>query len=118
MHDAPEIVIPEDLEAATAEQVLAWSLATFEPRIALVTSFAAEGVVLIDLLTRLTRPVRVFTLDTGRLTPESYAVMEAIRERYDLEIRVLFPRTEAVEAMTREEGVNLFYRSVEARKRC
>ena len=50
--------------------------------------------------------------------PETYAVIEAIRERYDLEIEVFFPRTEAVEAMTREEGVNLFYRSVEARKRC
>jgi phosphoadenylyl-sulfate reductase (thioredoxin) len=113
-----ELVIPEHIESASAKQVLEWSLETFQPRIGLCTSFAAEGVVLIDMLTKLTSRVRVFTLDTGRLMPETYAVIEAIRERYDLEIEVFFPRTEAVEAMTREEGVNLFYRSVEARKRC
>jgi phosphoadenosine phosphosulfate reductase len=117
MH-AKELVIPERIESASPEEVLAWSLDAFHPRIGLCTSFAAEGVVLIDMLTKLTSRVRVFTLDTGRLMPETYAVIEAIRERYDLEIEVYFPRTEAVEAMTREEGVNLFYRSVEARKRC
>jgi phosphoadenosine phosphosulfate reductase len=113
-----ELVIPKRIESASPEQVLAWSLEAFQPRIGLCTSFAAEGVVLIDMLTKLTNRVRVFTLDTGRLMAETYAVMEAIRERYDLDIEVFFPRTEAVEAMTREEGVNLFYRSVEARKRC
>ena len=113
-----ELVIPEHIESASSEQVLAWSLEAFQPRIGLCTSFAAEGVVLIDMLTKLTDRVRIFTLDTGRLMPETYAVMEAIRERYDLDIEVFFPRTEAVEAMTREEGVNLFYRSVEARQRC
>jgi phosphoadenosine phosphosulfate reductase len=113
-----ELVIPEHIESASPQQVLAWSLEAFQPRLGLCTSFAAEGVVLIDMLTKLTDRVRVFTLDTGRLMPETYAVMEAIRERYDLDIEVFFPRTEAVEAMTREEGVNLFYRSVEARHRC
>src|SRR5215207_5805561 len=104
-----ESVIPQHIESASPEQVLAWSLESFQPRIGLCTSFAAEGVVLIDMLTKLTHRIRVFTLDTGRLMPETYAVMEAIRERYDLQIEVSFPRTEAVEAMTREEGVNLFY---------
>jgi phosphoadenosine phosphosulfate reductase len=113
-----DLAIPGEIESATAEQVLAWSLETFQPRIAIGTSFAAEGVVLIDMLARLTSHVRVFTLDTGRLMPESYDVIEAIRQRYDLEIEVFFPQTEAVETMTREHGVNLFLRSVEARKHC
>ena len=83
-----ELVIPEHIESASAKQVLEWSLETFQPRLGLCTSFAAEGVVLIDMLTKLTNRVRVFTLDTGRLMPETYAVIEAIRERYDLEIEV------------------------------
>src|SRR5262245_28860964 len=116
--DTKELLIPEQIESASAEHVLEWALEAFQPRIGLCTSFAAEGVVLIDMLTTLTNRVRVFTLDTGRLMPETYAVIEAIRERYDLDVEVFFPRTEAVEAMTREAGVNLFYRSVEARKRC
>ncbi len=112
------MTIPEELQSAAAERVLAWSLGSFQPRIALCTSFDAEGVVLIDMVTQLTNRVRVVTLDTGRLMPETYGVMDAIRERYGLDIQVVFPRTEAVEGMTREEGVNLFYRSVAARKRC
>jgi phosphoadenosine phosphosulfate reductase len=90
----------------------------FRQRIALVTSFAAEGVVLLDMLSRIDQTVRILTLDTGRLPAESYAVIEAIRERYHVTVEVLFPQTEAVEAMVREHGVNLFYRSVEARKLC
>jgi len=112
------VAIPDEIESATAEQVLAWALETFQPRIAIGTGFAAEGVVLIDMLARRTDRVRVFTLDTGRLMPETYDVIEAIRQRYGLEIEVFFPQTETVEAMTRERGVNLFLRSVEDRKRC
>jgi phosphoadenosine phosphosulfate reductase len=113
-----DLATAHELDTRCPQDVLRWSLERFEPRIALGTSFAAEGIVLIDMLTRLTSRVRVFTLDTGRLTPESYAVMDAVRDRYGLAIDIFFPRTEAVEAMTREEGVNLFYRSVESRKRC
>jgi phosphoadenosine phosphosulfate reductase len=118
MQPERSLTIPDELQSANAEEVLTWALTAFQPRIALCTSFAAEGVVLIDMLTRLTNRVRIVTLDTGRLMPETYAVMEAIRERYGLDIQVVFPRTEAVEAMTREEGVNLFYKSVAARHRC
>jgi phosphoadenosine phosphosulfate reductase len=118
MPQANEVLIPDEIDSAAPERVLSWAVQAFHPRIALCTSFAAEGVVLIDLLARLGLPMRVFTLDTGRLMPETYAVMEAVRERYALDVEVFFPRTEAVEAMTRADGVNLFYRSVEARKRC
>ncbi len=118
MGHASAHVIPPAIESKRAEDVLNWGLEAFHPRIALVTSFAAEGVVLIDMLMRISNGVRVLTLDTGRLAPETYAVIDAIRERYDLTVDVLFPEARAVEVMSREEGVNLFYRSVEARKRC
>jgi phosphoadenosine phosphosulfate reductase len=111
-------VIPQEIEASSAQAVLAWAAETFDPRFALVTSFAAEGVVLIDLLTKIHSRPRVLTIDTGRLPAETYALIEAIHERYGLTVEVLFPQTEAVEVMTREHGVNLFYRSVEARKLC
>ena len=105
-------------ELKTAEEILAWALGAFHPRVALASSFGAEDVVLIDMLVRIDPRARVFTLDTGRLHAETYAVMEAIRDRYGIAIEVMFPRSEAVEAMVREHGVNLFYRSVENRKRC
>jgi len=118
MSHTTEPVIPAEIQSATAEAVLSWAVEIFGPRIALVTSFAAEGVVLVDMLARAGLPARIVTLDTGRLSAESYSVIEAIRERYGVAIEVLFPNADAVEAMVREHGVNLFYRSVELRRRC
>jgi phosphoadenosine phosphosulfate reductase len=61
---------------------------------------------------------RVFTLDTGRLNQETYDCMDAIRERYGIQIEVFFPDSNGVEKMVRENGLNLFYNSVELRKLC
>lgn len=108
----------DDWESKTPEEILAWALGEFQPRIALAASFGAEDVVVLDMLTKLNPEARVFTLDTGRLPAETYALMDAIRERYGLSIEVYFPQAEAVEAMVRERGVNLFYRSIEDRKLC
>ncbi|MFQ5898440.1 MAG: phosphoadenylyl-sulfate reductase [Candidatus Methylomirabilia bacterium] len=108
----------EELESRTAQEILSWALAEFHPRIALAASFGAEDVVVIDMLMALDRKARVFTLDTGRLPAETYGLVEAIRERYGLAAEVYFPQAEAVEAMVREHGVNLFYRSVENRELC
>lgn len=108
----------EEFEAKTAQEILAWALAEFHPRIALAASFGAEDVVVIDMLMKLNGGARVFTLDTGRLPYETYALMEAIRERYGLAVEVYFPQADAVEVMVREHGVNLFYKSIENRKRC
>lgn len=108
----------DDWESKTPEEILAWALGEFQPRIALAASFGAEDVVVLDMLTKLTPEARVFTLDTGRLPAETYALMDAIRERYGLSIEVYVPQAEAVEAMVRERGVNLFYRSIEDRKLC
>jgi phosphoadenosine phosphosulfate reductase len=108
----------DELESQTAQEILGWALGRFHPRIALASSFGAEDMVVIDMLFRLEPTARVFTLDTGRLPAETYSLMERIRERYGLAIDVYFPRADAVETMVREHGVNLFYQSVENRKRC
>jgi phosphoadenosine phosphosulfate reductase len=118
MVQANEHLIPDGIEFRSAEAVLGWAAETFSPRVALVTSFAAEGVLLIDMMARLGHRVRVLTIDTGRLPDENYAVIEAIRERYGVTVETLFPLTEAIQAMVDRHGVNLFYRSLELRKRC
>lgn len=107
-----------DLEAKTAEEVLEWVLKTYGDRVALASSFGAEDVVLIDMLARIDRRSRVFTLDTGRLPQETYDVMEKIRDKYGLEIEIYYPDTKAVEDMVTHYGPDLFYKSVELRKLC
>src|SRR5207302_2022338 len=81
----------EALEAKDAVELLGWALERFRPRIGLASSFGAEDVVLIDMLMELDPRARVFTLDTGRLHSETYALAQALRDRYGLAIEVYFP---------------------------
>ncbi|MBI3989631.1 MAG: phosphoadenylyl-sulfate reductase [candidate division NC10 bacterium] len=109
----------ETFEGKPAEEVLRWAVQEFSPGIALASSFGAEDVVLIHMLSQIVpRTCRVFTLDTGRLPQETYDLMEAIRDRYGLSIEVYFPDAASVETMVGEHGPNLFYKSVALRKRC
>jgi phosphoadenosine phosphosulfate reductase len=109
----------KDFEALAAAEIVAWALPRFNPRLALACSFQAEESVLIDLMHRVRgTDFRVFTLDTGRLNQETYDCMDAIGERYGVQVEVFFPAATGVEKMVREDGLNLFYKSVELRKLC
>jgi len=109
----------EELERLSTEELLQWGFATFQPRLALASSFQAEESVLIDIMYRLRGSnFRVFTLDTGRLNQETYDCMDALKERYGIQIEVFFPDAHRVENMVQEHGLNLFYKSVEMRKTC
>ena len=106
-------------ESLSASEILTWGLENFHPRIALSCSFGApEGLVVLDLMQRIERTSRVFVLDTGRLPQATYDLIDRVRDRYGKEVEVIFPRAEAVEAMVREKGLNLFFESVENRQLC
>jgi phosphoadenosine phosphosulfate reductase len=85
---------------------------------AFASSFGAEDMVLTDVIARHALPIAVFTLDTGRLPVETYALIDRARERYGLPIEVYCPDARALEAYARTNGVNAFYRSVELRQDC
>lgn len=112
-----------ELEKKTAEELLTWAIEKYGGKVALASSFGAEDVVLIDMLSKISpqsaaHSPRVFTLDTGRLPQETYDVMDKIKEKYKINIEVYFPDTESVQKMVNENGFNLFYKSVELRQLC
>jgi len=74
-----------------------------------VSFSGAEDVVLIDLAARIGKDVRVFTLDTGRLHPETYAYLEQVRERYDVAIEVASPDHSELEPFLAEKGMFSFF---------
>ena len=74
--------------------------------------------VIVDLASRISSAVRVFTLDTGRLPEETYQMMETVRERYGITVEVVFPERAEVEQLVTIHGPNLFYQSVPGRERC
>ncbi|MBO9155406.1 phosphoadenylyl-sulfate reductase [Chitinophaga sp. GCM10012297] len=90
----------------------------FPGAVAFSTSFGQEDQVLADIIWRNQLPVRVFTLDTGRLFQETYDLMDLTLARYKQHFEVYFPETSAVEALVKEKGANSFYESVDNRKEC
>ena len=102
----------------SAEEIIRWAADTFGPGIKMASSFGAEDVVVIDMIARVAPEIRVFTLDTGRLHDETYEVMQRVRERYDIELKVAFPEREAVERLVREKGFYSFRESVDNRREC
>lgn len=69
----------------------------------------AEDVVLIELAHKLTDNLKVFTLDTGRLHPETYDFIERVRKHYGINIEVLFPDTTEVQDLVNQKGLFSFY---------
>ncbi len=115
-HEAGELSVLYDSEPA--EEVIAWAMDTFRPRMAISEGGGAEGMVILDMAWRVNPDVRVFTLDTGRLPQESYDLLERIHERYGIRVEVQFPEAAHVEGMLQRHGPNLMYEAVDLRLLC
>jgi len=108
----------ERFAKAPAEEVIAFFNREFGPAICLSSSMGAEDQVLTAMVLNENPDFRIFTLDTGRLFPETLNLIQETRNHYHKDIEVLFPDYRMVQEMVREKGVNLFYESVENRKLC
>jgi phosphoadenosine phosphosulfate reductase len=101
-----------------AEEVVAFFNSEFGPEICLSSSMGAEDQVLTHMLLKVNPSFRIFTLDTGRLFPETLNLIQQTRDRYKTNIEVFFPDYKLVQQMVRDKGINLFYGSDEDRKLC
>jgi phosphoadenosine phosphosulfate reductase len=90
----------------------------FEGQITFSTSFGWEDQVITDLIFANDVPIKVFTLETGRLFPETYYVWNRTLENYQKPIHAYHPDAAALEDMVSKKGPNSFYESVENRKEC
>jgi phosphoadenosine phosphosulfate reductase len=77
-----------------------------------------EDQVLTDIIFKNEIPVKVFTLDTGRLFNEVYELIQITEAQYGKRIQTYFPQTGEVEHLVSQYGVNCFYQSTELRKKC
>jgi phosphoadenosine phosphosulfate reductase len=108
----------KQFEGKSPEEILAYFLSEYGGRIALASSLGLEDQVLTDLMLRIDPSARIFTIDTGRLFPESYSLIEKTNLKYGVKLEVYFPEHEPVEKFVRENGINGFYESIEKRKGC
>ncbi len=85
------VALNRQLEELTLTDFLRWSVVTFGDRLVQVTSFGPTGIVILDHLVKVNPDVRVVTIDTGFLFPETYALWEEIERRYSIRIHVVRP---------------------------
>jgi len=85
---------------------------------ALASSFSIEDMLLTDIIVKHAPKIGIFTLDTGRLPSETYALMQLTHERYGPVVEVMSPECEALADFVEGHGPNAFYNSVEQRKQC
>ncbi len=112
------IGLNERMKDLSAQEVLKFFIEEFDGKIAFGSSLGVEDQVLTDMIAHIDKSTKIFTLDTGRLFPETYKTLQETNEKYGINIEVFFPKSKHVEHMVNEKGVNLFYKSVRNRKLC
>lgn len=105
------------LEGASPEAILDAALERHPEGLAFACSLGLEDMALLHLLRSKDLPVRTFVLDTGRLHPETYALLALAQRRFG-PLEVYFPEREAVEAYVNGHGLDAFFESLELRKAC
>lgn len=109
-------------KGAAPQDILRYFIGEHRGRIALSSSLSIEDQALTAMISSLglvgDDGCRIFTLDTGRLFPETYSLIARTNEQYGIRISVMFPDYRLVEKMVAENGINLFYESVEKRREC
>ena len=86
--------------------------------VAFSSSLGAEDQVITDMIFKVDKKAKVFTLDTGRLHSETYKVLDATNLKYGVKLEVYFPKFESVENLYKTQGVNGHFESIENRKNC
>ncbi|MEY3233766.1 phosphoadenylyl-sulfate reductase [Aquidulcibacter sp.] len=109
---------PEQLIKLTSRLEASLRAISGQGRVALASSLSAEDMVLTDMIARLGLRIEVFTLQTGRLHPDTVAMIEKTETRYGLIIHQFEPEATALADFVSAFGLNGFYESLEARKAC
>lgn len=108
-------LLNQQVEGKSAVEIIQWANETFDGKVTLASSLGQEDQVLTEMIGSM---MDVFTLDTGRLFPESYNLIADTEKKYGIKVKLYFPDAVEVEDMVSKKGINLFYESIENRKQC
>jgi len=110
--------IADKTSVLTIDELLLELANQFPNQVTFSTSFSFEDQVISHKILSNSIPINIFTLDTGRLFPETYSVWNATNERYNTHIKAYYPDHSLLEDFVATKGPNAFYESVENRKDC
>src|SRR5690242_17053571 len=109
--------LKKDIVQLSILDALALISGRYPGKVVFSTSFSYEDQVITDIISR-SSSVHIFTLDTGRLFPETYSTWTRTLERYDIPIQAYYPNEEDIKQFVTTNGPNAFYKSVELRQSC
>ncbi|WP_113638828.1 phosphoadenylyl-sulfate reductase [Nubsella zeaxanthinifaciens] len=112
------IALRQQLNGLNTIEKLKYLAEAYKDRIVFSTSFGWEDQVVTHLIFANQIPIKVFTLETGRLFPETYYVWNRTLEIYQQPIHAYFPQSDLLQNMVNAKGPSSFYESVENRKEC
>jgi phosphoadenosine phosphosulfate reductase len=112
--------LPKSLRKRAEDSVSVLRAAVAEYKnVCYANSLGAESMVLMDLISQSAPEVSMFTIDTGRLFPETYELIARLQHRYGLGVmRIYYPETDRVEGWVSQNGINGFREGVERRRDC
>lgn len=110
--------LEQRLNGLSASEGLALMTDLFPGKVVFSTSLGQEDQVITELIASHRLPVHIFSLDTGRLFPETLELLSRTESKYKTRIQVYYPERESVEKLVADNGINGFYNSVENRKSC
>jgi len=105
-------------QSLSIDDTLSFLAEQFPGKVVFSTSFSFEDQAISHIILSNHLPIKIFTLDTGRLFPETYSVWRSTNEKYNTRVQAYYPDTMMIENYVSEKGPNAFYESVENRKEC
>ena len=108
----------QKFQNSEAQEIIEYFIKEYGRDAALSSSLGAEDQVLTDMILKADNNANIFTLDTGRLHPQTYDVMDATNLKYGVKLNVFFPLNEKVEELYQKQGINGHFESIENRKYC
>ncbi len=111
-------ILEEYAAEHTIEETLDYFTRLFPGAVKFSSSLGQEDQVVTDIIARNKLDVEIFTIDTGRLFPETYELLERTGYRYNINIKTYFPQAEAVQEFVNTQGINGFYHAIENRISC
>ncbi len=108
----------QQLEGKTAQEIINFFDDNMGSDITFGTSLGAEDQVITQMIASMEAKTPIFTLDTGRLFPETYDLIDSTAQKFNISIKPYSPVNTEVEEMVVEHGMNLFYKSIDLRHTC
>ena len=110
--------LQKELTGKEIAEQLQYLAERFPGQVIFSTSFGLEDQAITHIIARNQLPIKIFTLDTGRLFKETYNTWNRSLEKYNLTISAYYPDAKSLEEFVSGKGPNSFYESVDNRKQC